>query len=65
MSDTKDGVPAVGSRLSGKERGILIPPPDTRQPAPAQPNWPLLYGAVLTELVILIALFYAFTKAFS
>jgi hypothetical protein len=37
----------------------------TRGSLPNEPRWPLLYGAVLTELVILIALFYAFTKAFS
>ena len=37
----------------------------TRDSLPHEPRWPLLYGAVLTELVILIALFYAFTKAFS
>jgi hypothetical protein len=52
MSDGRDGVPAVGSRLSG-------------EPTPAEPNWPLLYGIVLAELVILIAAFYAFTKAFA
>jgi hypothetical protein len=39
--------------------------PDTRQPTPAEPNWPLLYGIVLSELVILIFAFYTFTKAFA
>jgi hypothetical protein len=39
------------------------PTPDPRLPTPAAPNWPLLYGAVLAELAILIILFYAFTKA--
>jgi hypothetical protein len=49
----KDWLSAVGSRVSGKE------------PTPRELNWPLLYGAVIGELVILIIIFYAFTKAFS
>ena len=64
MSDGRDGVPAVGSGLSGQGEK-LIPASDTRQPKVHEPDWPLLYGAVLTELVILIGLFYAFTKAFA
>jgi len=39
--------------------------PDPRQTTPAEPNWFLLYGTVLTELVVLIIAFYAFTKAFA
>jgi hypothetical protein len=37
------------------------PTPDPRDATP----WPLLYGAVLVELALLIVLFYAFTKAFA
>jgi len=41
------------------------PTPDPRLPTPDNVNWPLLYAAVLGELVILIVVFYAFTKAFA
>jgi len=57
-----DEVSAVGSRVSGKT--TEVPTPDTRQPTPREPNWPLLYIAVLGELALLIIIFYAFTKAF-
>jgi hypothetical protein len=47
----------------------LSPTPDSRLPTPAEtpaePNWPLLYGIVLSELALLIVAFYAFTKAFA
>ncbi len=57
----------VGSRESENTSGSIdfSPTPNSRQPAPSEPNWPLLYGIVLTELVILIAAFYTFTKAFA
>ena len=35
------------------------------QPAPHEPRWTLIYSAVIIELVILIIIFYAFTKAFA
>jgi len=60
-----EGVSAVGSRLSGKTETLGVPTPDNRQPTPREPNWRLLYAAVTTELAILIAIFYAFTKAFA
>jgi hypothetical protein len=61
-----DGVSGVGSRLSGEnESAGELPTPDTRQPTPREPNWRLIYSAVITELVILILIFYAFTKAFA
>jgi hypothetical protein len=58
-----DGVSAVGSRLSGKPKAE-IPTPDSRQPTPREPNWRLIYSAVIIELALLILIFYAFTKAF-
>ncbi len=52
----------------------MIPEPETRNPKPASEetdssvpllgSWRRLYGVVLGELVILILLFYLFTKAF-
>ncbi len=65
MNERLDGLSGAGSRLSGEKPGELIPTPDTRQPTPAEPNWPLLYTIVLAELVILIVAFYAFMKAFA
>jgi len=59
-----EGVSGVGSRVSGKP-DAEISTPDTRQPAPREPNWRLIYAAVLGELTILILIFYAFTKAFA
>ncbi len=50
-----DDIPAA-QNLSG-------PRPPT--PDPRFPNWPLLYTVVLAELVILVIIFYAFTKAFA
>jgi hypothetical protein len=60
-----------GSDVGGRESenksgsGDFSPTPDSRLPTPAEPNWPILYTAVLAELVILIIAFYAFTKAFA
>jgi hypothetical protein len=55
-----------GREPENKSGSIDFPPmPDSRLTTPAEPNWPLLYGIVLAELVILIVAFYAFTKAFA
>lgn len=43
----------------------VAPTPDIPLPAHGNSNWPLLYGAVLAELAVLIIIFYAFTKAFA
>jgi hypothetical protein len=59
MSDARE--PGVGSR--GSE--LNAPTPDTRLPTPHEPNWRLIYSAVIVELAILIIIFYAFTKAFA
>ena len=59
MSDTRE------SGIGGRESELNAPTPDTRQPTPREPNWRLLYAAVLGELTILIIIFYAFTKAFA
>ena len=53
----------VGSRASGV--GAEVESSDTRHPTPREPNWRLLYSAVIIELALLIIVFYAFTKAFS
>jgi hypothetical protein len=59
------------SGAGGRESEVDLPPntkaptPDSRLPAPDTVNWPLLYAAVLGELVILVVIFYAFTKAFA
>lgn len=37
---------------------------DNEEPPPIGKTWPRLYAAVLINLAVLIALFYAFTKAF-
>jgi hypothetical protein len=55
---------AVGSRVSEKQ-DFDVPTADGRQPTPREPSWSLIYAAVLGELVILIVIFYAFTKAFA
>ena len=34
-------------------------------PPPIGGTWPRLYAAVIITLVVLVALFYAFTRAFS
>jgi hypothetical protein len=34
-------------------------------PIPREPNWRLIYSAVIIELALLIIIFYAFTKAFT
>jgi hypothetical protein len=65
MSDARE--PGVGSRGSelGSPTNSEAPTPDTRPPKPCEPNWRLIYAAVLGELAILIVIFYAFTKAFA
>jgi hypothetical protein len=60
-----EGVSAVGSRVSGNDRGEPLPTPDNEQPTTDNVRWRLLYAAVITELAILILIFYAFTKAFA
>jgi hypothetical protein len=65
MSETrKSGVGSRGSEL-GSPTNSEAPTPDTRLPTPREPNWRLIYSAVIVELVILIVIFYAFTKAFA
>jgi hypothetical protein len=61
----KKGLPAVGSGLSG-DKALELPTPDSREPIAArEPNWSLIYSAVIIELAVLIVIFYAFTKAFA
>jgi hypothetical protein len=67
-----DGEWGVGSRESEHEASspaqlsrAPLPTPHTPQPTPRSPNWNVIYGIVLGELAILIAVFYAFTKAFA
>jgi hypothetical protein len=55
---------AFGSRVSEKS-DLGLPTADSRQPTPIEPNWRLLYSAVIIELALLIVIFYAFTKAFA
>ena len=57
----------IGGRESDPSKGSLTEAaaPTPHPPLPTPPNWPLLYSAVLAELVILIILFYSFTKAFA
>jgi hypothetical protein len=42
-----------------------VPTADGRQPTASDPNWRLIYSAVIIELALLIVIFYAFTKAFA
>jgi hypothetical protein len=44
---------------------LPLPTPHPPPPTPREPNWRLIYAAVLGELTILIVIFYAFTKAFA
>ena len=60
---TSERESGVGSRESKPPTGGQEP--DNRQPTTDNVNWPLLYGAVIGELAILIVIFYAFTKAFA
>ena len=60
-----DRLSAVGSGRSGKAGEESLPTDSRQPPVSHQPNWPMLYGVVLTELAVLIVIFYAFTKAFS
>jgi|GEM_PF-681669 len=64
---TSERESGVGGRESERELAgnANAPTPDPRLPAPDNVNWPLLYTAVLGELVILVFIFYAFTKAFA
>jgi hypothetical protein len=39
--------------------------PHDLPPTPREPNWRLIYSAVIIELGLLILVFYAFTKAFA
>jgi hypothetical protein len=43
----------------------LTPSDDPDDPPPIFGTWPRLYTFVLVFLVVLIALFYAFTRAYS
>jgi hypothetical protein len=62
----RKGLSAVGSRASGENKPAgELPTPDGRQPTAREPNWRLIYSAVIIELAILILIFYAFTKAFA
>ena len=65
MSDTRES--GVGSRASEIESPAKTkaPTPDSRLPIPREPNWRLIYSAVIIELALLIVIFYAFTKAFA
>ncbi|HEX8719069.1 MAG TPA: hypothetical protein VF736_00375 [Pyrinomonadaceae bacterium] len=40
-------------------------PPDTEEPPPVGGSWKTLYAAVLVNLLVLVALFYFFTRYFS
>jgi hypothetical protein len=64
-----DGEWGVGSRGSEPPAGVDVSKqastPHAPLPTPREPNWRLIYAAVLGELAILIAIFYAFTKAFA
>ena len=57
--------PGAGDREPEPPTSGEAPAPDKRQTITDNVNWPLLYTAVLGELVILIVVFYAFTKAFA
>ena len=65
MSDGRES--GVGGRQPEIElpANAKAPTPDTRHPTPREPNWRLIYAAVLGELALLIIIFYAFTKAFA
>ena len=63
MRKTREG--EVGSRGGEPPTSGEAPVPDNRQPTTDNLNWPLLYAAVIGELVILVLVFYAFTKAFA
>jgi hypothetical protein len=55
----------VGSRESENKPSSPAEISHAPLPTPHTPNWKLLYAAVLTELALLILIFYAFTKAFA
>ncbi|HXA20503.1 MAG TPA: hypothetical protein VN380_26220 [Thermoanaerobaculia bacterium] len=57
--------PGVGGGGPEPPTNGAAPVPDNRQPTTDNVNWPLLYAAVIGELVILVIIFYAFTKAFA
>jgi hypothetical protein len=56
---------ALRSGESEPQPGGGAPTPHTPHPTPHEPNWRLIYSAVLIELLLLILIFYAFTKAFA
>jgi hypothetical protein len=62
MSDDREW--GVGSGEL-EPKASSAPTPHTPLPTPHDPNWRLLYAAVLAELALLIVIFYAFTKAFA
>jgi hypothetical protein len=62
MSDSREW--GVGSGELERTRADA-PTPHTPPPTPHEPNWRLIYSAVIIELIILIVIFYAFTKAFA
>jgi hypothetical protein len=67
MSDEREWGVGGGEREPKASTGAPAPPPTphTPLPTPNEPNWRLIYTAVLGELTILIIIFYAFTKAFA
>ena len=55
----------VGSGESEPQADRDTSTPYSPLPTPREPNWRLIYSAVIIELTILIVIFYAFTKAFA
>jgi heme/copper-type cytochrome/quinol oxidase subunit 2 len=62
MSEEMSG---VGCRESEPRMSDNAPTADGQQPTASEPNWRLIYSAVIIELAILIVIFYIFTKAFA
>ena len=56
---------AAQSNESEPPPGGGAPTPHSPLPTPREPNWRLIYSAVMIELALLILIFYAFTKAFA
>ncbi|HEV7485020.1 MAG TPA: hypothetical protein VGQ65_05020 [Thermoanaerobaculia bacterium] len=65
MSDEREWGVGGGEWEPKSSTGAPAPTPHTPLPTPNEPNWRLIYTAVLGELTILIIIFYAFTKAFA
>jgi hypothetical protein len=61
MNETTEWV--VGSEKPQPNSGTSTP--RDLPPRPREPNWRLIYSAVIIELALLILVFYAFTKAFA